>query len=425
MSRAELIYPLHRNIERELHLINEDPHNKEILTRYYKVKSSKVALATLLFHLTRLNIMSRMLGKKFEDATVEDIEDLIFKIDQRHSNPNTRNKYRKILKAFYKWIKGCSKYEYPPEVRWIEMNKLPDVIVKPEDLLPYEECVRIGECATNLRDKALFLCKLNAGSRIGEILTVTVGEAEFNDWGAILKSDGKTGEWPIILTWSAKTLALWLNNHPFRNDKDAPLWPVLGKEKPEQLSYAAARSAFIKCVKKAGYTRRVWLHLLKHVSVHEDSNNGMPDAYIKYKHHWSPDSKMLKTYQHLSHSVIPKIQAKGWEALGDSKKMMKEQANETKPLKLIKTCKRCDYENPRDSIYCNRCAYPLDERKAGEVMYELATGQKSEIKDKIDRLSTELAKSPEVVDFLLNAVAMLDVKNNTIKHRDDKKYQEN
>lgn len=394
MSRAELIYPLHQRMERELSLASKDPHNKEILTRYYKVRSSQVKLATLVIDFIRLNMMSRMLDRKFEDASVQDMEDLVFKINQRHSNPNTQNKCRKILKSFYAWMKGYGRGEYPQEVKWIKLNKVPLVKVKSEDLLSYEECVRITEFATNLRDKALFQCNLDAGCRIGEILTVKVGEVKFNDGGAILYSDGKTGYQPCILTWSAKTLALWLNNHQFRNDKDAPLWPVLERDKPQQLSYAAARRAFMKCVRKAGYNnRRVWLHLLKHVSSTEDANNGMPDSFRRYKHHWTQSSRMPAVYEHLSQSIIPSIQNETWKQLTGSEKMQKGLAKEKQELELTRTCNRCDYENPRDSMFCNRCGLQLNAKKAAET---------SVAKSKVEEILLKLTEDPKKLDKLLS-----------------------
>jgi len=173
------------------------------------------------------------------------------------------------------------------------------VTVKPEDLPSFEEAVRITEHAFNLRDKALFQCKLDAGSRIGEILTPKVGEVHFNDYGAIVDSEGKTGNEPLILTWSAKTLAQWLNIHPFRNDPRAPLWPLLAREKPIQLSYAAARKAPADCVRRAGYPKSLWPHLLKHVSRTKDFNDGMPAQYREVKHHWTKDSRMHEVYEHL------------------------------------------------------------------------------------------------------------------------------
>jgi len=378
-------------MERQLSLIDKDLHNKEILTRYYKVRSTKVNVATVLAEFIRLNMMSRILDKKFEDAKIQDIEDLVFKIDQRDNSPNTKNKFCKVLKGFYRWLKGYPKGEYPPEVKWITLKKVPITTVRPEDLLTYEECVRITEFASCLRDKALFQCLLDAGCRIGEILTARVGEVEFNDAGAILYSDGKTGYQPCILTWSAKILAIWLNNHPFRDNKEAPLWPLRMREKPEQMSYAAAKRAFAKCVDKAGYTRRVWLHLFKHVSSTEDFNNGMPDSFRKYKHHWTPDSKMGRVYEHLSKSIIHKIQNETWKRVVGSEVIGEEQLAE-KPLELLKKCRRCQYENPRDSMFCNRCGFPLDNTKAVGI---------SVVKAKAEELLKKLTENPDKIDRLL------------------------
>lgn len=387
MSRAELIYPIRRNIEKEFFKINKDPFNKEILTRYYKVRNSQVRPATILFEFGRLNVMSRLLGKKLEDVTVQDMEDLVFKIDQMKISDNTKNKFRKVLKAFYRWMRGCSKGEYPPEVKWITLKRIPLVTVRPDDLLTYEECLRITEFAKNLRDKALFQCLLDAGCRIGEILTAKVGEVEFNDNGAIIYSEGKTGNEPCILTWSSRILGTWLNNHPFRDNKDAPLWPILGRSSPKQVSYDCMRMKFKECARKAGHRRRVWLHLLKHVSSTEDARNGMPDSFRRYKHHWTQNSKMPQVYEHLSKSIIHKIQKESWKLVGVSKSN-EEQA---KPINLLKTCRRCSFENPRDSGYCNRCGFSFDENRAtGAVV----------LKSKIDLLN-KLMEDPEKLDKLL------------------------
>lgn len=395
MSRAELIYPLRRHIERELSKVASDPFNCEILTRYYKVRCGKVELASQLAELIRLNIMSKMLGKRFEDATKEDIEELYFKINQKHSKPNTINKYLKILKAFFRWLKGYPKGDYPPEVKWIELKKVPVITVTAKDLLPFDECVRISEQALNLRDKALFQCKLDAGCRIGEILTVRIEETIFNDAGAILHAEGKTGPQPIILTWSAKILAVWLNNHPFKNDKSAPVFPVLGSAKPIQLSYAAARKAFADCVRRAGYTdRRVWLHLLKHVSSTEDAAKGLPQSFRNYKHHWTPDSPMAKIYEHLSQSVIPEIQSETWKRIVGTN-IHTEGSKQDKPLQLLRQCRRCQFENPRDSAFCNRCGFSFDEKKAAESAM---------VKTKVDALLNALTENPETLDKLLALV---------------------
>lgn len=358
VTRADQIYPLDKNIQRELGKAENDPCNKDVIIRYYKSRSFELTKASMLLNLVRINQMSRLIGKKFEDAKIEDIENLVFEMSKLKLADSTKNRMRKTLKVFYRWLRKCPRGQFPPEVAWMTTKKTATTTVKPDDLLSFEECVRISEAATNLRDKALLQCQLDAGCRIGEILTVRVGEIKFNKYGAVLNSDGKTGEAPLILTWSARTLAQWLNIHPFRNDRNAPLFSKLESSRPEQLTHSAALAMLKKCVRKAGYTnRRVWFHLFKHVSCTWDSMRGMPQPYRNYKHHWAPNSEMNAVYEHLSNSVIPKIQS--WNHAIDKKSEIENQTIED--LKLTVICKRCEYENSRDSKYCNRCSLPLNQ----------------------------------------------------------------
>lgn len=355
----------------------------------------EIKIATVVADFIRLGILSRTLNKKFEKATREDIEDLVFQIDQRKNSTNTKNKFRKILKAFYRWLKGFPKGQYPKEVMWITLKKVPLVTVRPEDLLSYDECIRITEHALNLRDKALFQCLLDSGCRIGEVLTVKIGEVEINEGGAVLHSDGKTGESPCILTWSAKTLAIWMNNHPFRHDKEAPLWPTLDRDKPQQMKYDSARIVFKKCVKRAGYgNRRVWLHLLKHVSSTEDAKNGMPDSFRRYKHHWTENSRMPQVYEHLSNSVIPSIQSETWKKLEPSTENKISMVRESKDTVVVYAkCRRCEFENPRDSLFCNRCAFPLKERESAENAL---------LKTRLEIILKKIRDDPEKFERLLS-----------------------
>lgn len=393
MSRAELIYPIRERIEKELAKAKSDPFNGDVLRQYYMVRTTEVSPATVLTELIWLNTLSKMFGKKFADATTEDIVALNFKLDQRGNKDTTKNRTRRILKRFYQWLRGCPDGEYPPEVRWIRMKRLPLSPITAEDLIPYEEAVRISEFADNLRNKFLVQGKVDAGCRIGEILTMKIGEVQFNDCGAVGYSDGKTGYKPLIFTWSAKTLAQWLNIHPFRNDKNAPVFCLLDREKPIQMSYAAAYRAFKKCVMKAGVSKRVWFHLLKHVSCTEDSRRGMPDSYRKFKHHWSPNSKMSAVYEHLSQTDIPTIQKDTWKRFIGVDVGGQQEAQTA--ILLSKKCKRCDFENSRDSGYCNRCGFTLDDKKASEVEV-----RRARLEDILNRVNLDPEKMKKLAEIL-------------------------
>lgn len=392
MTRAHLIYPLERRIEKELEKARHDSVNGQTIIRFYKARSIEMTKASMLLYIIRLNQMSRLLDKKFEKASIEDIENLVFELSRLKFAESTQNRIRKILKGFYRWLKRCPKGKFPPQVAWIVTKKSVMVTVKEDDLIPYEECIKISEFATNLRDKSLIQCQLDAGCRIGEILTVRVGEVKFNEYGAILNSDGKTGEAPLILTWSAKTLAQWLNVHPFRDDLTAPLFPKLDRLTPQQLPYSGAKAALKKCLKRAGYEkRRVWFHLFKHVSCTWDCMRGMPQPFRNFKHHWSQNSEMGKVYEHLSSSVIPKIQQ--WDqAKGDNV--------DTKPIvqenvKFTSKCRRCEFENSRDSRFCNRCAFPLNESEAVEMSMQVSS---------LEKVLKKIREDPEKMEKLLSMI---------------------
>ncbi len=273
MSRAHLIYPLQNSRARELEKIEADPYNRTVLSNYFKIRETQVEITTVIAEFARLNSMSRMLGKGFTVATRKDIIDLNSKIERLEICTNTKNKCRKVLKAFFRWLKGFPKGSFPPIVRDITLKKIPITSVRAKDLLSVQEIVQISEKSVDPRLKALIQNKVDGACRIGELLTSTIGEVEFTKYGAEINCDGKTGDQePIILSWSAPTLAQWLNVHPFRDNPESPIYPAQPYSSPKYWQYSAARSAFLKCVKKAGVSKkRIWFHLLKHIGCTEDA----------------------------------------------------------------------------------------------------------------------------------------------------------
>jgi integrase/recombinase XerD len=77
------------------------------------------------------------------------------------------------------------------------------------------------ENATNLRDKAFISTLYESGCRIGELLPIKLRSVVFDEYGAVLIVDGKTGMRRIRLISSVPLLANWISNHPFKNNPDA------------------------------------------------------------------------------------------------------------------------------------------------------------------------------------------------------------
>ena len=65
---------------------------------------------------------------------------------------------------------------------------------------------------------------MDSGARIGEILSRNVGNVEFDQYGAIMIVDAKTGQRRIRLTACVGDLQSWINNHPMKEDPEAPLF---------------------------------------------------------------------------------------------------------------------------------------------------------------------------------------------------------
>lgn len=124
-----------------------------------------VMVAKYLYTLRRI---SEMLGKPFEEATIEDIKDLVYRVERSGYSPWTKKDYKVALKRFYRWLKGNDE-EYPPEVKWIKTTLKAKDELLPEDLVIEEGVMRLVEAVHNPRDRVFIITLYESGARIGEI----------------------------------------------------------------------------------------------------------------------------------------------------------------------------------------------------------------------------------------------------------------
>lgn len=76
----------------------------------------------------------------------------------------------------------------------------------------------------NLRDKAFISILYESACRIGEILNLKIKDVTIDQYGCVIMVDGKTGMRRIRLIESSPDLVMWINNHPKKQDRDAPLF---------------------------------------------------------------------------------------------------------------------------------------------------------------------------------------------------------
>ncbi len=385
MSHAAIIYNYKKSLARELSHIEQDKLNGAIIYKYYKARVAEgLSLARILKCISTLKLLSKDLNKPFETATKDDVLELIVNIQERDFSEWTKRDYKIILKHFYRWLRNSNN---PEEVNWIKTTpNIRNNLVK-EKLLTPIDINKLVEAATNIRDKALLQVLYETGRRIGEILTLRINNVEFDEYGARLVIDGKTGPDISRIIASAPKLALWLDNHPLRNDKEAPVWIRFGnKKKIRQLKYSAARAILRDCAKRAGFDKRVFFHLFRH-SRATQACTLLTQAQMNHMFGWKQGSRMPSVYIHLAGKDVD-------EALFALNGMTKKTDSDEKTFKS-NVCSRCEYRNSPDSKFCNRCGAVLDLKTSLGL---------EKARTKLDKLFEKLTEDPEKLDKLLTLV---------------------
>lgn len=387
MSRANEVYNYPRILERELAKLGAScsgKKNSETILRFYRqLVAEGLGIARQIKYLSTLRRIASLLNKPFEKATKDDIIDFVVKIEQQGYSEWTKRDYKIVLKRFYKWLHGCEE-EYPAEVRWIKVgHNIPNTLQK-KDLLTIDDIERIANSARNLRDKAFIWVYFESMRRLGEILTLKIGDVEFDELGARLIVNGKMGRDHGRVITSVPLLSSWLNMHPLRNNPNAPLWVTLGSKKSyKQLSYGATRSMLRDCAERAGIKKRVWLYLIRHSRI-TPASKILPHALLCATAGWKQNSRMPSVYIHLAGEDIDEA-----HCILNGTVTVEKKDERLKPL----LCQRCDSKNLPGSTFCNKCGAPLDLKTAIEL---------DQARVKLDRLFDKLTEDPQKLDNLLN-----------------------
>ncbi len=146
--------------------------------------------------------------------------------------------------------------------------KLPDAL--PRAMNP-KDVKKLIEAVNDARDRALILLLLRTGMRIGEVLGLTVNDIDLKEKKVSLMEGEKNNMGRVVYLSNDAAFALkrWLS---VRNNEEQHLF--YGQR--GRLCYSAARSCFVKYLKKArldqkGYT----VHCLRHTYASELLNAGM------------------------------------------------------------------------------------------------------------------------------------------------------
>jgi len=264
---------------------------------YDKVMARQsISKATRRIHVQALLNLTRMLQKDWKDVTRKDVDELVFKIMDTYANERGQESWtsfdlKKVLKLFFRWYKlGTRDYKEvgdPQETKHVRLKQVRDTLAR-EDLVTESDLTRLlHACGENARDRAFIDSHAEAGTRPGEILSLQLKHVKFDEYGAVIRVDGKTGTRNIRLIRSVPNLANWCNVHPLKDNPNAPLWIMLKTERfGRPLTHAAALKMLkIRC-KKAEISKKINLKLFRHTEA-TNSAKFMTESQLKMRHGWS------------------------------------------------------------------------------------------------------------------------------------------
>jgi site-specific recombinase XerD len=360
--------------------------DKELILEFVDFAMSNGLTKTrILKYVNTLRVISSGLKKPFKDASKQDIMHLVRKVEQSDYSEWTKHDYKAILKRFYKWFNGDE--VYPEAVRWIKTGIRKNKRKLPEELLSPEDVNKMIEVAHHSRDKALVSFLYETGCRIGEVLTMKIKHVVFDEYGAKVTVDGKTGMRRVRVFSSVPYLATWMSNHHLKNNPEAPLWVAIGtRNRNEVVKYPNIRLLITELAKKAGIKKRVHPHLFRHSRATNLAKH-FTDAQMNQYFGWVQGSGMPSTYIHLS----------GKDLDGTLLKMhgFKKEDEDKEDIYSPITCFRCEKINPPAGKFCLRCGAPLDQESAIKLETE-----RRKMDNVMSSLLKEMLKEPEIRKFI-------------------------
>jgi len=333
--------------------------------------------------LSTLLSLSRMLNKNWSETNKEDIEELVYNFNKKFSKggqeTNTTSDHKKILKNFYRWLKFDSRDQKsvgdPTETKWIRTKKPRENLTADMLITEVEKNSLLKACGENLRDRAFIHTFSDLACRPGEILSRQIKHVKFDDKGAVIVVDGKTGPRPVRIIECVPDLASYFDKHPNNSDPEAPLWIAMSDKKfGEFWSYRAMRNRLQRICDVAQIHKRIWPNLFRHTGA---TKTGMflTESLQKKRYGWSSGSKMPGRYEHMMNSDVEEAMLKHYGM---------STAKESNLVNKPKVCKICELPNSYDSKICSKCGKPLSIKVALEIEQEDKKRQEM-LEDRISR----------------------------------------
>jgi site-specific recombinase XerD len=291
---------------------------------------------------------------RFVDATKTDIGQFL----STKQTQNTRNLYIFVIKNFYKNYLGSENV-----VKHLHQKSVEETIT-PSELLNPEEVIALANEAGKRKDmyKVITLTLFESCARINELLQLRLGDVVFS---SVVDKDGKRKliatlhfkrakgnirKQPVVLIMFASELKRWVENHPFKGDKQSYLFPS-PHSNIEPIEYTTVFTVLGNAGENIGIKKRVNPHWFRHSGLSYFANDlNYNEVLLMWRAGWK-STQMAKRYIHSGAELESKAYSERMGYVVEKKDKKRIQP---------KTCPHCQAINPYTNTNCDFCAMPLD-----------------------------------------------------------------
>ena len=349
----------------------DEPDRTHVLQFIEYMQEKDNSILWIVRCITALLYIRRQIDKPFIDWKKEDIKALFVWMDNKNYKASTHEKFRKILKIFYKVVFGKNEF-HPDSVSWFSTQIGKEKKSQERDLdiaeyLEENEVPLLIDAAPTIQKKAFLACMYESGARPEEFLRLTNLDIKLDTNGAILFLRGKTGERRVRIVSFAKLLQQWLDIHPLKGKHEFPLWISQATNYNNQpLGLRGAQKIIEEAITSSGLQKHKRLYLLRHSRATHLCKH-LTEAQLCVFFGWTIGTKVVRRYIHISGKDLDDTLL----SIGKGNQIQKEEYQ----LKTIK-CNRCSEILSQTQRFCSRCGlfcdlseqYSLENKILREIM---------------------------------------------------------
>ncbi len=374
--------------KRKVEKINKDKNisekNKKILITFLKNKKSEGVGYRRIIRISEfLTNFAKEVKRDLDKITEKDLRKVIINLEASKYAEATKYTYKVVIRDFYR---HQNEGELPKFCRFMNMS-LKKLRKLPDDIWNEEEINKLFNSTREPFWKAFISLGFESGARLGELLNMKIKDIHFNDFGARIRLDGKTGVREIPVIKCIPYLSTFLKMHPDSNNKETWMWV---RSNGKRIEYPGIRFQLKELTKRCGIKKKCNPHLLFRHSRATQLANHLTESQLKQYFGWTQDSKMASTYIHLSGRDIDNA-VLGMYGMAEKKE---EEIQNGLPIK----CYRCGFPNEPNTKFCGNCGLPLDTKTAIEEEGKI---------DKLSGIGNELLEKKDFQEVLAEALKKL------------------